>query len=585
MTSIDKDMPTIAYPKYTAELHTKERVLIVTESFSLLDQPWILTTLTDGSAAELSLREIFDGSHSVASIRGDSPLQDAAIYRLLLAIYWCAHRQELESDPAAELDMTEWIPERLEAAAENESDQAVLKYLECYANRFDLLDPKQPFMQVADLRKSNNETFSVRRLVPEFEKDFFALRAGDGAESLTFAEATRWLTYIQAYDYGGNKPGAVGDPRVKDNKGYRVSKGWTGAITATTILGSNLKETLALNTTATVLQAEGDHPVWEREPDTSSQRLDPKNDDGIHPKGPAEILTWQSRRVRLFSDEGRITQVLVTHGDRILNKNANVTVDPMTPYRLNKKGSSRTPGAYYPKPLDPERTMWRSLEPLIALETDPVYVDKDQTTKRPETIDEIAYLKENGVELPANLNVSMCSMQYGTSASVVDFSISTRIELPLEILPKTALDQRMAILNLVAATGQAGDRLGKFAVQLLQAAGRTATEKNPKRAKEKTKPGLAATDALLAELEPKFNDWLKTLHESDLETHLRAWELTVRHAVLQHAEVLIAGAGPRALTGRFLETPGGTKRLVSAGIALSSLQKNLSEILPRSVPR
>ena len=34
----------------------------MTESFSLLDQPWILTTLTDGSAAELSLREIFDGS-------------------------------------------------------------------------------------------------------------------------------------------------------------------------------------------------------------------------------------------------------------------------------------------------------------------------------------------------------------------------------------------------------------------------------------------------------------------------------------------------------------------------------------------
>lgn len=556
----------------------------MTESFSLLDQPWILTTLTDGSAAELSLREIFDGSHSVASIRGDSPLQDAAIYRLLLAIYWCAHRQELESDPAAELDMTEWIPERLEAAAEDEADQTVLKYLECYANRFDLLDPKQPFMQVADLHKSNNETFSVRRLVPEFEKDFFALRAGDGAESLTFAEAARWLIYIQAYDYGGNKPGAVGDPRVEGNKGYGVSKGWAGAITATTILGSNLKETLALNTTDSVLQAEGDHPVWEREPDTSAQRLDPANKDGIHPKGPAEILTWQSRRVRLYSDEGRITQVLVTHGDRILNKNANVTVDPMTPYRFSKKGSSRTPGAYYPKPLDPERTMWRSLEPLIALETDPVFHKKNEVTKRPETIDEIAHLRENGVELPENLNVSMCSMQYGTSASVVDFSISTRIELPLEILPKSALDQRQAILNLVAATSQAGDRLGKFAVQLLQAAGRTATEKNPKRAKEKTKPGLAATDALLAELEPKFNDWLKTLHETDLETHLKAWELTVRHAVLQHAEVLIAGAGPRALTGRFLETPGGTKRLVSAGIAMSSLQKNLSEILPRSVP-
>ena len=77
----------------------------MTESFSLLDRPWILTMLTDGSTSELSLREIFDGSHSVASIRGDSPLQDAAIYRLLLAIYWCAHRENLDLDPGEELDM------------------------------------------------------------------------------------------------------------------------------------------------------------------------------------------------------------------------------------------------------------------------------------------------------------------------------------------------------------------------------------------------------------------------------------------------------------------------------------------------
>ena len=557
----------------------------MTESFSLLDQPWILTMLTDGSTAELSLREIFDGSHSIASIRGDSPVQDAAIYRLLLAMYWCAYREELDLAPSEELDMAEWIPERLEAATENQPDDTVLGYLDRYADRFDLLDTKKPFMQVADLHTSKNATSDVRRIVPEFEKDFFALRAGDGALSLTFAEAARWLIYVQAYDYAGIKSGAVGDPRVKGGRGYPIGTGWTGAITATIILGSNLQETLALNTTAEVLQAEGDCPVWEREPDTSAQRLDPANEDGIYPKGPAEVLTWQSRRVRLFPENGLITQVLVSNGDRIPNSNANVRDDPMTPYRFSKNKSTKTLDVYYPKPLDAQRTMWRSLEPLIALETDQVYDERNQKTKRPRTIDQLAYLKESEVDLPETLNVSMCSMEYGKNASVVDFSISTRIELPLEILPKSALDQRQAILNLVAATSQAGTRLGKFAVQLLQAAGRTVEEKNPKLAKENAKPGLAATDALLAELEPRFNDWLRTLHETELEAHLRAWELIVRHAALQHAEVLIAGAGPKALVGKFLETPNGTERLVSAGIAMSSLKKKLSEVLPRSVPR
>lgn len=542
----------------------------MTESFSLLDRPWILTTLTDGSAAELSLREIFDGSHSIATIRGDSPLQDVAIYRLLLAIYWCAYREKLELAPGEELDMVDWISDRLEAAEEDQADTTVLEYLERFADRFDLLDPKKPFMQVADLHTSKNATSDVRRLVPDFEDDYFTLRAGEGALSLTYAEAARWLIYVQAYDYSGIKSGAVGDPRVKGGKGYPIGTGWTGAITATIILGSNLQETLALNTTATALQAEEDLPVWEREPDTSAQRLDPTNKDGIYPKGPVEIVTWQSRRVRLFPEEGRITQVLVSNGDRIPHANANVKDDPMTPYRFSKNKSTKSTDVYYPKPLEAERTMWRSLEPLIALETDPVYDKKNRAPERPKTIDQLADLKENKVDLPKTLNVSMSSLQYGSNSSVVDISISTRIALPLELLPQPAVKQRQSILNLAAATSQAGTMLGSFAGQLFQAAGGD-YEFQP-----------SATDTLLAELEPKFSEWMKTLHESDLETRLTAWELIVRDAVLRHADVLLVGAGPKALVGRILESNGG-ERFVSAGTVMSWLKKKLREILPRTV--
>ena len=486
--------------------------------------------------------------------------------------YWCAHRENLDLDPGEELDMVDWIPERLESAAENQADDTVLDYLDRHADRFDLLDSKKPFMQVADLHTSKNATADVRRIVPEFEDDYFTLRAGNGALSLAYAEAARWLVYIQAYDYSGIKSGAVGDPRVKGGRGYPIGTGWTGAITATIILGSNLQETLVLNTTDKALQAEDDHPVWEREPDTSAQRIDPANKDGIYPKGPAEILTWQSRRVRLFPEDGVITQVLVSNGDRIPKANANVKDDPMTPYRFSKNKSTRDLDVYYPKPLEAQRTMWRSLEPLIALKTDPIYDKKNRAPERPKTIDQLAYLEENGVELPKTLNVSMASMQYGSNSSVVDISISTRIELPLELLPQSAVDQRQAVLNLAAATSQAGTMLGSFAGQLFQAAG----------GEYEFQP--AATDNLLAELEPKFSEWMKTLHDADLEPRLKEWELTVHNAVLQHADVLLVGAGPKALIGRIIEN-NGDERFVSAGTVMSWLRKKLREILPRTVPR
>ena len=113
----------------------------MTYSFNLIEQPWIPCVDTEGSVIELSLRETLVQAHNLRSIAGDSPLETAALYRLLLAVLHSALRG----------------PEN--AAAWNELWQAgkwdapwLHDYLGTWKHRFDLFDPERPFYQARDER-------------------------------------------------------------------------------------------------------------------------------------------------------------------------------------------------------------------------------------------------------------------------------------------------------------------------------------------------------------------------------------------------------------------------------------------------
>ena len=56
-------------------------------SFSLITEPWIRCQLMDGGEQLLSIAEVFGGSIAVLGLRGDSPTQDYAVLRILLAIF------------------------------------------------------------------------------------------------------------------------------------------------------------------------------------------------------------------------------------------------------------------------------------------------------------------------------------------------------------------------------------------------------------------------------------------------------------------------------------------------------------------
>ncbi|MDK7884287.1 type I-E CRISPR-associated protein Cse1/CasA [Corynebacterium striatum] len=538
--------------------------------FSLLDEPWIAAVGSHGEPLLVSIRQIFDGTHDIAELRGDSPAQDYAVLRVLLAIFWRAHSV---SKPAGKtkFSMAEWFVKARADALEGAADIKVLSYLDGYANRFNLFDSDHPFMQVADLHTEKGSVSPINRIIPEAENEFFTMRAGKPLEKLSFGEAARWLVYVHAYDYSGIKSGAVGDSRVKGGRGYPIGTGWTGMTGGTYLIGANLRETLALNTTEACLRTPNDKPVWEREPDTAAER----NGGAIHIGGPADLATWQTRRVRLHRENNEVVAVLVSNGDRIPDAGLNAFGDPMTPYRYSKNQSKKDFVAFYPRPYDAGRTMWRSLEPLIAMESDAPYLRSTssagkgaQAPKRPEILDQLAYYWRTDVLPPSVAHVGMVTVEYGAQSSSVAASVTARTTLNLPVLENDAV--RRAALNAADVTLNAAIALGQFGGNLLVAAGGTYEFQ------------AEPMDSALAQLEPAFNRWVAGWSDSpEPKEYAIEWQKQVRSFMLSRGEAMLHAAGPRAMIGRpLLSSTTEKPQIVTAASYFSLFGRKLGNSLP-----
>lgn len=530
--------------------------------FSLLDDAWIVCSMKGGSTRSLSLRQVFDGSADPIEVLGDSPTQDYAVLRVLLAVFWRAHRHEAQVRPGETFDFDEWFDDAFAAAKAGGADNEVLDYLDRFEDRFHLLDGTQPFMQVASLHTSKDSHSPIHRIIPEAETDFFAMRAGKERESLSLAEATRWLVHTHAYDYSGIKSGAVGDPRVKGGRGYPIGTGWAGATGGTVILGADLRETLVLNTVSACLcSGDEDAPVWERTPDGPAEREDP------YPHGPSDLATWQSRRIRLFVENGRATGVLVANGDKIPDAGKDILSDPMTPYRFSKNQTKKNmPPVYYARPYDTERMMWRSLEPLIALTGE--QEREAYPPIRPANLTSLAEIESPLLSSAQRLvDLRLISASYGPQSSTLATTVDARIDIPRALLSRSNAPLRLAVLDTARTTQAAAIAVGRFAGALLVAAGDTYSFQP------------SATDALLAELEPEFRRWLAHITEVDLIDALTAWQALVAEASEQAAQTLLRGAGSRALIGRETTTSGAPE-IHSAGTAYRKLRNELRKTLP-----
>jgi CRISPR system Cascade subunit CasA len=502
-------------------------------SFDLRDEPWIPVRTSNGEAAELSIRGIFAKAAELASITGDLPTQTAAIYRLLLPIL---HRAVVNADEA-EIDQWGrlWRARRLPLAE-------IGAYLDEHSVRFDLLHPVAPFYQVADLHTVTGKTSGLKALIGDVPNGFqyFTNRSGSALERIPFAEAARWLLHCHAFDPSGIKSGAAGDERVKGGKGYPIGTGWAGGLGLVLAEGRTVFETLLLNLvlagTSGAPFPPVDPPVWER----AAQGAGVEDRHGGEPTGPVDVLTWQSRRIRLIHDGAAVTDVLISNGDPLSPQNRH-PVELATGWRRSEpqeKKLKQSP-VYMPRTHQPGRSFWRGLAAILPDTTRSSSGRDAAPSLTPQLLSWLASLRVDGVlEARFPLRLRAIGVEYGSQNSVINEIVDDVVLLPVDVLTNDKL--RTHVTDAVADADAAVAALVNLAGNLVAAAGGDSDGARSNAREE----GFFALDA-------PYRAWVGALTElPDLVDHRAEWQRTVRKIITAAARQLMDDSGTPAWVGR-----------------------------------
>lgn len=532
----------------------------MSSSFNLVDEPWIRVTYLDGATDEVSLLAVFERAERIAAITGELASQDVALLRLLLAI---CHRAL-----GGPKTLTEW------KRAWNNPDvlrNAATAYLAEHRPRFDLRDPVAPFFQVAGIRTSSGAVSGLEKLIADVPngEPFFTTRCGRGIESISWAEAARWLVHVHAFDPSGIRSGAEGDPSVKRGKGYPIGPGWTGQIGVIYVKGETLAQTLLLNTvvcrkTAGLqgVSVSSDSPPWEREPSG------PAGAEGLAPTGPVACYTWQTRRVLLHGDEHRVHGLFLGNGDRATPQNR-YSVEPMTAWRHSKPQSAKFKAVVYmPRKHSKEQSFWRGLPSLISQLSPEVTGKNGGSQFRPPAVLDFyqVLVSEEIVPVQGLVNVHATGIEYGSNESVIDELIDDSLQLP------TKLIRRDSPLITCVRDAMAEADLAAFALRNLGANLARACGAEPKKVSD---AGDAARAAMYAVLDQEFPRWLTSLAQTDQGEARNAWRSLLHREASRQSLDLTAALPATAFVGR-----GTGEARMDAGTALAFFRSALRKGIP-----
>lgn len=310
-------------------------------SFNLVDCPWIPCTHLDGRVEALGLREALRNAHQLRGLQGDSPLETAAIYRLLLAVLHSALRGPKST--------SEWSG--LWKEGKGNWDASWLNdYFDAWRPRFDLFDKDHPFYQIKDSRVKPKSVLDVIHGMGTANELFEHVTVTYDV-TLTLAQAARRLLVGQFFGLGGGC-----DP---SQNLYLSSGTWAKGVIFL-VEGDNLFQNLALNLLQYNLKLDRpfagsgsgkDAPAWEME--------NPYEPNRHVPYGYLDYLTWQNRRLLLIPERG-------DDGETIVRKMTLAPglalqggfLHPMKLYKAGKKG-------WFQEEFSEERSLWRDSHALF----------------------------------------------------------------------------------------------------------------------------------------------------------------------------------------------------------------------------
>lgn len=333
--------------------------------YNLLDEPWIPIRLLDGTITNVGLLELVERTSDIADLACELPTQNIAIQRLILAI---AYRVATPSNEQ------EWARQWNEGAPTDR----MIEYLEEWRDRFYLFGGRYPFMQVADLRTEKDAVSGLEKIIADVpnREQFFTTRHGKALAKISAAEAARWLIHVQAYDPSGIRSGAVGDPKVEAGKGYTIGPSWCGHLGIVWLKGENLDESLVLNLVPSdsgnlrgvTASTQWGGCTWEESEPETAERGDYSllNSSGTpRPISIPRLLTWHSRRVRLFGDASGVTGVVLALGDKLTPQQMQ-QYEPLSLWCYSMSKSKKLKqDVYMPRKFEAGRALWRNLPGVL----------------------------------------------------------------------------------------------------------------------------------------------------------------------------------------------------------------------------
>ena len=340
-------------------------------TYNLVTHTWLKVKYNDNSIKEISLKRLFTDATKIAALANDTPQQDIAILRLLLAIMLTVYQRNDIHGKSYQLDRKSDELKHTWVDLYRTSDfSQVIAYLDKHQDEFDFFSKTKPFMQViandyntfiktkfkpiAGKTKEGNLVNSlINRTINQSKSSLitFAHTSILDKQSLSLTEFIRWVITYQYF------------AGTSDKVQFKAKDGWNCGTLYSMIpiyfKDINLAKTLVLN--LTLIPRSGNvnepKPIWEQDMHEYLTKL--LDDPHRIPDNLPELFTMPSRMFYVVQNEKQLQALVAKLPSLAITDNALWNLETMSPFRLNKKANCYKPIKIEKKEIDDD--LWQNL--------------------------------------------------------------------------------------------------------------------------------------------------------------------------------------------------------------------------------